>query len=426
MFYDVVIEPLVKETKLNFFGNYRYVKSSNEKINTLRLSASKYLENSLEITEFISSLEKIIIDKDYYVIFDDTIVNEYGQSVNGQVKSLNDKSIEIRLNPNSRELFLFVIIHELTHVIETSKMKDLVLDFISKDYRYSKLLNKYLNYENDEVFSEILADICGYLFGSIEFINHLSIKNVNIFVNVYRKILELSNKLTGNKEINLFIKNLKFIWEYAYRNNEVNFNGKTKYSLQTLKDGTKYVQTETNMFTKEDGSSLTQREIYKSLIGKNIILEDGSIVEIVNRLSEKDMYNELFKRYPRQKNIKNIKDINKTINENFNELLSNSKNINTRPDVNKKHDKLNIENFNTREVLFYDGNLTYKLTLSIANLKDGKKIAYAKKMLKVDNFLLDKIKQEGMSSTLNKERSSQFLQVNSIVPQSNNNVNNCE
>lgn len=104
-------------------------------------------------------------------------------------------------------------------------------------------------------------------------------------------------------------------------------------------------------------------------------------------------------------------------------MISNSKDINIRIDINSRHKKQKIDTFNTREVLFYDGNNAYKLTISLANLTDGKKVAYAKKMLKADNNLLNKIKQEGMSSTSNKGRSSQFPQVNSTIPLSNENVN---
>jgi len=128
------------------------------------------------------------------------------------------------------------------------------------------------------------------------------------------------------------------------------------------------------------------------LIGKQITFNDGITATIINRLSFKDMYNGLFKRYP---NYKNIKSVNNNINENIVELLENSNNISpNEPDYMNRHQKQGISIFDTRKISFYDGKNTYDLDFSIAKLNDGNYVAYAKRNLTLNKELLNKIKKE--------------------------------
>lgn len=120
-----------------------------------------------------------------------------------------------------------------------------------------------------------------------------------------------------------------------------NINNQAKYSIKTLKDGTNYIETENNLFTKKDGTPMTQREIYHSLVGKEIKFNDGIVATIKQWLpNNKNMYNELFKRYPNYRNVKNIKNVNNNINENIIELLENSGVISqNEPDYMNRHKK---------------------------------------------------------------------------------------
>ena len=52
---------------------YQYIKSDNIKIDNLRKSASQYFNNSQETQNFVNTIENIISDKDYNVIFDNTL-----------------------------------------------------------------------------------------------------------------------------------------------------------------------------------------------------------------------------------------------------------------------------------------------------------------------------------------------------------------
>ena len=105
------------------------------------------------------------------------------------------------------------------------------------------------------------------------------------------------------------------------------------------------------------------------------------------------MYNELFKRRPKHNKVNNINEMNTNINKNIIELYENangvSKNIS---DVNNRHSINQISSFDTREVFLEDANKAYRLELTVATLKNGKKVAYAKKYLERDMKLEKKIK----------------------------------
>ena len=334
--YDIVAQEKNSATASNEnipIRRYQYVETGNTKIDNLRKSASQYFNDSNTTKDMLNVIEKVIDDKNYNVVFDNTITNKNGKEVNAQITTNSKNEVEIRLNPNSPQVAEFLIVHEVTHAVETDSMKKLIIDYASKHNDFAQAVESLKQtYGTNDVSSEVIADISGQLFGNQEFINNLSMEQPSIFKRIYNAIVSLANKITGNSRESLFIKDLKNKWETAYRNTTTeqavsNLNNETFYSKQVLKDGTPYVQTETGLFTKDDGTSMTQREMYNSLVGKTITFDDGITAKIVNRLPSKDMYNELFKRLPRYQDVKNVKSVNTNINENVIELLENSKNI---------------------------------------------------------------------------------------------------
>lgn len=209
---------------------YQYQQTDNNKINNLRKSASQYFDNSVETQNMMNTIEKIISDKDYNVVFDDTLSNKNGNLVNAQIKSLKNGEIEIKINPKSNRAVEFLVMHEVTHAIETDSMKKLVMDYASKHSDFDQALeNLKQTYGTDEVSSEVLADISGQLFGNQEFINDLSTKQPNIFKRIYNAIVSLANKITGNSKESLFIQDLKNKWEEAYRTQNNNLNNNLQY-----------------------------------------------------------------------------------------------------------------------------------------------------------------------------------------------------
>ena len=233
-------------------SRYQYTQSNNVKIDNLRKSASQYFNNSQETQNLISTIEKVVGDKDYNVLFDDTIKNKNGQTVNAQITTNKNGEVEIKINPNSDRAGEFLLTHEITHAIETDSMKKLVLDYASKNSEFNQALESLKQtYGTNDVNSEVLADISGQLFGNQEFINNLSMEQPRIFKKIYNKIIELANKITGNSRESLFIRDLKNKWETAYRNTTTeqavsNINNSTIFSIQTDINGNKYVNVDTD------------------------------------------------------------------------------------------------------------------------------------------------------------------------------------
>ncbi len=215
---------------------YEYVKSDNTKIDNLRKSASENLERSERTTQLVNTIEKVIEDKNYNVFFDPTITNDKGVSVNAQIKTLDNGEVEIRLNPNSDRAGEFLLVHEITHSISNDDLRSFVNDYASKNKDFADAIKSLEEtYGTTDISDEVLADISGQLFGNQEFINNLSTKKPSLFRRIYNSIISIANKITGNSNEALFIKDLKNKWETAYRNTTqeqvVNNLNNTKYHV---------------------------------------------------------------------------------------------------------------------------------------------------------------------------------------------------
>jgi len=213
------------------------------RLNNFRDSA-KILDSSEQSQNLRNTIEKVIEDKGYNVTFDHNLTNQNGNQVNALINTNQNGEVDIRLNPNSPRVGEFLLVHEITHAIETDSVKNLVLDYASEDSSFNESLeNLKKTYGTDDVSSEVLADISGQLFGNQEFINSLSMKEPNIFKKIYDKIIEIANKITGNSNEALFMKELKAKWETAYRTQNNNLNG-IEYSVQLDNNIIPYTQHE--------------------------------------------------------------------------------------------------------------------------------------------------------------------------------------
>ena len=211
-------------------GNYQYVKSSNANINELRRTASMYLNNTARSNNTIKLLENIIKDRNYIIRFNPNITNEQGVPVNGLITKENGKTI-IELNPNADNYVEFLVVHEITHDIATKEMKELILDYAKQDPEFEKSLESLKErYKTNDVSDEVVADVCGELFGNREFIQSVVEKKPNIFKKILNNIRKLAEKIKGtdaNEYVN-FVENLKEMWEEAYYSNKSNLK-KTEY-----------------------------------------------------------------------------------------------------------------------------------------------------------------------------------------------------
>lgn len=408
----------------------KYEQTDNAKINNFRQSAvNEKMINSKKTQDFMNLVENVISDKNYNIIFDSTITNEKGTVVDGKISLNNSGEAEIRLNPQSDRAAEFLLTHEITHAIETKELRGLILDYANKNPQFKAALKDLQKtYGTTNVNDEVVADISGQVLGNQEFINSLSAQNTpqsrNIIKNIYESIKRVLNNFTSKGRYRNFVQDLETKWRYAYSSatNETskeNLSNDSKYVQKLLKDGTKYIETENGLFVDQDGKSLSQRQIFKSIVGKQIIFNDGIVATIKEWLpNNKNMYNELFKRYPKYQGVNNIKEVNNNINENSLELLENSDNISpNEPDYMGRHKANKIKNFDTRKVSLYDGKNAYDLTFSIAKMNDETYVAYAKKELVKNDRLLNKIKKEAPTS-----KSRGVLPSVNNIPQSNNNV----
>ena len=178
-------------------GNYQYVKSSNANINELRRTASMYLNNTARSNNTIKLLENIIKDRNYIIRFNPNITNEQGVPVNGLITKENGKTI-IELNPNADNYVEFLVVHEITHDIATKEMKELILDYAKQDHEFEKSLESLKErYKTNYVSDEVVADVCGELFGNREFIQSVVEKKPNIFKKILNNIRKLAEKIKG-------------------------------------------------------------------------------------------------------------------------------------------------------------------------------------------------------------------------------------
>lgn len=213
-------------------GNYQYVKSSNASINELRRTASMYLNNTARSNNTIKLLENIIKDRNYIIRFNPNITNEQGVPVNGLITKENGKTI-IELNPNADNYVEFLVVHEITHDIATKEMKELILDYAKQDPEFEKSLESLKErYKTNDVSDEVVADVCGELFGNREFIQSVVEKKPNIFKKILNNIRKLAEKIKGTSadEYVSFVENLKEMWEDAYYSNRSDLS-KTMYHL---------------------------------------------------------------------------------------------------------------------------------------------------------------------------------------------------
>ncbi len=301
--------------------SYQYVETENTKINNLRQDMSKYWIDTNETKALGSVIEKIITDKGYNVRLDNNIKNQKGNSVNAQITTLNNGEVEIRINPNAKNVGEFLLMHETTHAIGTQEMKDLVMDYASKNTEFNNALESLKEtYGVQDVSDEVLADISGQLFGNQEFINNLSMEKSNIFKKIYNKIIELANKITGNSNEALFVRNLANKWQEAYRTQNNNLNNNSYYSIQTDTNGDRYIKVDTDQhifdgIAQKDYNKIAKMYMQDYLMGKttlsnndNTIIDRKSINKYTNPGNTQYQFEEKMKLTPELRNVLKISE----------------------------------------------------------------------------------------------------------------------
>ena len=408
-------------------GNYQYVKSSNANINELRRTASMYLNNTAMSNNTIKLLENIIKDRNYIIRFNPNITNEQGVPVNGLITKENGKTI-IELNPNADNYVEFLVIHEITHDIATKEMKELILDYAKQDPEFEKSLESLKErYKTNDVSDEVVADVCGELFGNREFIQSVVEKKPNIFKKILNNIRKLAEKIKGTEanEYVSFVKNLKTMWEDAYYSNRSNLN-ETKFSIVYNNDGSfNRVKINQNIFENNGGKSISKtiHDYIKEHIGDiYTIIESGQKVYLGKDLPGEYAYSKSTQSLPiSNKLAKGIAgyDLQEII-----ENVTNRKWEKSKHSSHNKDAKYGFYKYDTTFSFDYNGSeKIYTGVVLIRNDANGKKYLYdilnIKPQKKSVN-LPSVASNSKMSSARFDGSSNQFT---NNIPQSDNNVN---
>lgn len=316
--------PLDKNTinKLNSVNQsqerFIYEASDNSKIDNFRKSANQFMNNSNETKSFVQTVEKVINDKNYNVSFD----NSLGDNVNGRIGINENGEVDIRINPNSDRAGEFILTHEITHAIDNNEMRNLVIDYASKNSEFNEALESLKHtYNVDDVNDEVLADISGQLFGTEEFINKLSTSKPNLFKRIYDKIISFANKITGNTKESLFIKDLKNKWEKAYREANLDTSKEklksSKFSIKENGKG-KYVEIDTDQdifdnIEEKDYNKIAKLYINDYLKGNTqlsnndvAVIDSTSSKKYTNPGKRQNYFTEKMKLTPELKNVLEI------------------------------------------------------------------------------------------------------------------------
>mgnify|MGYP004509386801 CR=1 FL=1 len=201
--------------------NYQYNVTSNQKINNLRESASKYFDNSQDIQNLVNVAEKLVNDKNYNITFDNNIKDTKGNIVDGVIEKLDNGEVSIKINPNSKRAGEFLLVHEITHAIETPELRNFITDYARKNPVFAESVKALETmYEASEVTGETVADISANLFGNQEFINSLrmdnSVQAKTIIQKIYEVIKTFLNNFTAEGRERNFVKKLEEMWREAY------------------------------------------------------------------------------------------------------------------------------------------------------------------------------------------------------------------
>lgn len=170
------------------------------------------------------------MNKTINILFDNYI------NFNGLIYSY-DNEITIKINPDSKENILFILIHELTHLLDLKYLKEIFINYISNELEVNAIDN--------QISDELICDIAGLLF---------------------------SNKIISD---NNFITNFKNLWMYLIFNNKIILTNEINYKLVDDKKYGRYLEIEDS---KDIFKGITRSELrkqaYKYILNGNINFKD--------------------------------------------------------------------------------------------------------------------------------------------------------
>ncbi len=365
-------------------------------------SLTKEQLDELEVTnKYVKSLGVDVLYSD--------MVDKDGKIIDGLYDNKNKRIV---INPRSNEGALSTLIHELTHGTEDSEFyKDLYI--LTKGYygnNYENALKdikkRYQNY-NADYEKELVASTTQKLLKSPEYVDRLVNYNKSLAYRMYEEIKHL-NEQTGTVD-DIEYNFMRAFYDANNQTQESVGESQLQYAV-TDSNGDKYIVLDKNKFD-ENGNLLSLRDIFRGIVGKEYTFDDGTFFKVVKKAGDVKMFDHLIKQYPASdlNNKEELKEMNNLIAKNVDEIFKNTEfeNLEEENDAETHHrNHLYVDKFEKRGVnLLNEANGNkYRLFVSIAYLKNGERIIYAKKFL----HKLDNINEKKMSSVTDQRSSSNY------------------
>lgn len=260
-------------------------------------SASKTMNNTKEshnLADFVSKLSKDTGIQYEFTTSED--LKNRGYNVDNRViNGLNTDDGKILINIDSDSIINRVVGHETTHLFGNAEdyqtLQNEVFEYAKTKGDFDKLkaelTEAYKNVKGANIDNELTSELVGqYVFSDTDFVQNLS-KHRNIFQKVYDEIKHLYKMATAGSKEARQLEKVKRTFEKVYQNNEASSSNNTTFSIQTDKNGNKYVKVDTNQDIFKGKKVYEQVKIAKQYIlntfRENGLLKDGEYVNITSK-----------------------------------------------------------------------------------------------------------------------------------------------
>lgn len=237
-----------------------------------------------EMVDFVAKVStKLGVDFDF---MNNKKLAEAGYIVEGKTIDGFKKGNAIAVNLQSKKALNSVVGHEITHVLEGTKLYD-ALQTTLKEYATTKGVYNSLfetakeNYKNvytglteaeytAKIEQEVTSDLVGeYIFSDIDFVRNLSTKNPNVFQKVFNEIKYMLKVATAGSDAEKQLLKAKKIFEDVYKDSKINVeNIDIRYSMSDnigeSKDndgGDRYVRTDEFKRLQEESRRMSDEDI---------------------------------------------------------------------------------------------------------------------------------------------------------------------
>ena len=292
-------------------------------------SASKVMNNTKEshnLADFVSKLSRDTGIQYEFTTTEDLKSRGYNVGDNAVINGLNSDDGKVFINIDSDSIVNRVVGHETTHLFENTEdyktLQNAVFEHAKTKGDFDKLkaelTEAYKNVKGANIDNELTSEFVGqYVFSDTEFVQNLS-KHRNIFQKIYDEIKHLYKMATAGSKEARQLEKVKRTFEKVYQNNEANSINKATFSIQTDKNGNKYVKVDTDQdifkgIQEKDYNKVAKMYINDYLLGTTklsnndiAVIDKKSANKYTNPGKRQTNFNEKMKLTPELKNVLKI------------------------------------------------------------------------------------------------------------------------